>query len=1077
MQQYYFDDQGRFVIENYAQAKPFSSFLPGIAGVQGIPLWAYYVNRGQGIASFGVEDKNGAIMEFFPANRSYSLVPIHGFRTFLKVKMQDEWSYVEPFSAVHPMEREQQKMLISRHMLEIHSSNPDIGLEVRVQYFTLPHESYAALVRKVEIVNHSAQELELEVLDGMPAVLPFGIDNAAYKELGHTLKSWMDVYNLNNSIPYYKIRGSTADTSEIHQIEAGHFMYSFVEKEGKTRLLSPIVDPSVIFGQNTALTFPDRFIHTRVEDLVSQQAVTTNKVPCGFSGYTARLAAGTAVNHCTIIGHVNDIHSINERITEIATMSYIERKTEEAKALIEELTDEMATRTSIPLFDEYCRQNYLDNLLRGGYPLLLDNGTEQPFVYHVFSRKHGDLERDYNFFKLQAGYYSQGNGNFRDANQNRRNDVWFNPGIGDFNIRLFMSLIQPDGYNPLVVKGCSFQIRELEPLLGQVEVADHSSLRAFFQSSFTPGELIQHIIHDNIALKQTVETFVTEALKHSEQCYEADFGEGFWIDHWTYNMDLIESYLSIYPDKQEELLLATREYMYYDSPAWVQPRRNKYVQMKDGRIRQYGAVVESKEKEAQLHARDRDVHWVRTEHGSGEIYKSNLYEKLLSLAAIKLSTLDPEGLGIEMEAGKPGWNDSMNGLPGLFASGFSELCELQRLVRFLINAQVKLSGDSVLRLPREVAKLIQQLRLTMEEYYHASDEADYRNESKDYSFWSRISDAREAYRETVRFGFEGVETPLAFDDVLVFLRQAERKLQQGMDKALLIGEGIYPTFFYYEAREFEVQEDDSGGKLVNIHSFERKDTPYFLEGPTRAMKVVGDIVNGQKLYRQIRQSGLYDRKLGMYKVNESLAGQPFELGRSRAFTPGWLENESIFMHMEFKYLLECLRAGLYTEFFSDIKKALPPFMDPEVYGRSTLENSSFIASMANPDASLHGTGYIARLSGSTAEFIHMWIWMMTGGQPFGYDHRGLSLRLEPKLPGWLFTATGELSFCFLGSCQVTYFNTDRKDTYAPECIVTQYVLHYASGEKKTISQAVLDQKEAQDVRDRLISRIEVYLGT
>uniref|UniRef100_A0AAE9PU13 WG repeat-containing protein n=1 Tax=Paenibacillus polymyxa TaxID=1406 RepID=A0AAE9PU13_PAEPO len=65
MQQYYFDDQGRFVIENYAQAKPFSSFLPGIAGVQGIPLWAYYVNRGQGIASFGVEDKNGAIMEFF----------------------------------------------------------------------------------------------------------------------------------------------------------------------------------------------------------------------------------------------------------------------------------------------------------------------------------------------------------------------------------------------------------------------------------------------------------------------------------------------------------------------------------------------------------------------------------------------------------------------------------------------------------------------------------------------------------------------------------------------------------------------------------------------------------------------------------------------------------------------------------------------------------------------------------------------------------------------------------------------------------------------------------------------------
>ena len=24
-------------------------------------------------------------------------------------------------------------------------------------------------------------------------------------------------------------------------------------------------------------------------------------------------------------------------------------------------------------------------------------------------------------------------------------------------------------------------------------------------------------------------------------------GEGYWVDHWTYNLDLIESYLSIFP--------------------------------------------------------------------------------------------------------------------------------------------------------------------------------------------------------------------------------------------------------------------------------------------------------------------------------------------------------------------------------------------------------------------------------------------------------------------------------------------------------------------------------------------------
>ena len=53
----------------------------------------------------------------------------------------------------------------------------------------------------------------------------------------------------------------------------------------------------------------------------------------------------------------------------------------------------------------------------------------------------------------------------------------------------------------------------------------------------------------------------------------------------------------------------------------------------------------------------------------------------------------------------------------------------------------------------------------------------------------------------------------------------------------------------------------------------------------------------------------------MYKVNASLASQSHEIGRARAFTPGWLENESIWLHMEYKYLLEVLKAGLYEEFF------------------------------------------------------------------------------------------------------------------------------------------------------------------
>ena len=80
MSNYRYENQ-RFIIENYDEQKPFASFLPGVAGVNGIPMWVYYTNRGQGIAGFGIENKNGSIMDFVPANVAYRRTEQQGFRT------------------------------------------------------------------------------------------------------------------------------------------------------------------------------------------------------------------------------------------------------------------------------------------------------------------------------------------------------------------------------------------------------------------------------------------------------------------------------------------------------------------------------------------------------------------------------------------------------------------------------------------------------------------------------------------------------------------------------------------------------------------------------------------------------------------------------------------------------------------------------------------------------------------------------------------------------------------------------------------------------------------------------------
>jgi hypothetical protein len=215
----------------------------------------------------------------------------------------------------------------------------------------------------------------------------------------------------------------------------------------------------------------------------------------------------------------------------------------------------------------------------------------------------------------------------------------------------------------------------------------------------------------------------------------------------------------------------------------------------------------------------------------------------------------------------------------------------------------------------------------------------------------------------------------------------------------------------------------------------------------------------------------------MYKVNAPLQDQPHEIGRARAFTPGWLENESVFLHMEYKFLLEVLRAGLYEEFAGDIQRALICFQGPEVYGRSPLENSTFLVSSAHPDESLHGAGFVARLTGATAEFLSIWTTMTAGQRPFFLEDGKLCLAFKPTLPGWLFDQHGKLTFTFLGQVPVTYHNPARRDVYPNKGLgASHLVLHLPDGDRVDLAGGRIGEPYAQMVRKGQIAKIDVLFG-
>lgn len=1035
---------GRFVLKDFQHKKVFSSFLPGIAGLKGIPMWVFYVNRGQGIAGFGVESKDHPLMEYQCAQRAYQVMAQMGFRTFLKgTRGGQTWCY-EPFGAVgdHQVTR---NMTTGLNDLEIEEVNETLGLKVNVLYFILPNEPFAALVRKVTFSNIGKGSLKLEMLDGLPVICPFGIDDQTFKNMGRTIEAWMEVVNHTEGLPFFRIKASADDNLHVEEIKAGNFALAFHCKDQ----LAAVVDPQAVFDTDTAFGFPQNLATGGLKSILAEDQVTQGRTPCAMFGTEIELSEGQSETISSYYGHASQLEVIRSQVPRLQETEFIQGKIEEEQLLAGELTNPIHTESADAIFDDYCRQTWLDNVMRGGMPLLLGG----KHTYHVFSRRHGDLERDYNFFVVSPELYSQGNGSYRDINQNRRSDTYFLPKSGEFSIRLFMSLIQSDGYNPLTIQGSNFTL-PADAIPALVDLAGTpDELKQVLSGHFTPGQLMTAALKSDLSI--TPDDFLEKVFARAEQHIQAVHGEGYWSDHWSYNLDLVESYLSIYPENREHLLFDSEPLAFFDNVHCIAPRSKRFV-LDDDAPRQFNVVYKDEEKAAMLTARGADGHWSRTAYGRGEVFRVPLVSKFALLALLKFATLDPSGYGVQMEGGKPGWYDALNGLPALFGSSMPDSYELLRLIDYLLELLVE-SGRKV-QLPVEAVRLTKIIDQVLE------------RKSAPFEVWDELSTALEHYRELTRLGFEG-----ACDDVE--LRDTLQSMQAYLSDGLKCSEaaaGELPaTYFVHRPIRFEKtgQTDSLNRPIIHVSEFEAQPLPTFLEGPVRCLRTL-DAEAADSLYQKLCKSDLFDSKLKMFRLNTSLANQPHMIGRARAFTPGWLENESIWMHMAFKLMLELLRKGMFEAFYHEFKLHVPAFMNPAVYGRSPLENSSFIASSAHPDLSLHGNGFVARLSGSTAEFLSMWVTMTAGQKPFNLEEGKLILTLQPLLPGWLFKKDGSFKFKLLGSCDVTLHNPSRANTF--NIRPTRINFRTTEGEEINVESNVIRSPYAGMAREGKIVSMDVH---
>jgi len=1027
-------DGDTFVIKDFQRAKKFCSFLPAIAGVDGKPLWAFYANVGQALGGFGIDSKEHPFTPFDSKINAYQNIPLKGFRTFLKIDGKTYTPFFDNSSA-------ERTLKINRSNIVITERN-DL-YEISITYSTISHKTYPALIRKVSIKNIDRINHDIFICDGLPIFFPYGLNNYTYKEMGSLMASYCSV-NLNKNAPFVMFKSSTSDEAKVELNEIGN---AFISIDQNNNRLINIVDLDTIFSFDTSLVNPLGFIKKEYKDFLSIDQQLENKLPCAFSLAQTHMNADEEYSFVTLFGNFANLNAFN-KICGKYTYSSLSKEIDITEQLLEGLLPSNI-KTSKPLFDKYISQSVLDNNLRGGFLTMVGDKPT-----YVFSRKHGDMERDYNAFSIPDTYYSSGPGNFRDVNQNRRNDLYFVNEISDYNIKTFFDLIQIDGQNPLTLSPSKYVLED-ESILKGLDEKLTSNIKSI-KDNYKIGQMYEVLL--GYYKKEEADNLLEKILTKSKEAINASFKEGYWIDHWTYNLDLIENYVSIYPDKLEQLFFRD-DYRYFYSKAYIEPRDEKYC-LVSSKVRQYGSINLEKLKEENRLANLKGDETLWLTSSDNGIVHTSLAAKLFNLIIIKFASLDANQIGIEMDTDKPGWNDSLNGLPGLLGSSTAESIELLRLIDFVLDEFLPFSNKNV-PLLSEQYKLYESIDANLKDLLEKKIDS--------FTYWDNVSNEKEKFRLLVKNNVSGKTKNLKVSSFLESLKKYKLVLQQGLEKAKKMSNGIMPTYLINEVSEYSLLDkvNHLGYQVIKPLKFKTYPLPLFLESNARLAKL------GQKYfapsdYEKVKSTNLYDKKLGIYKTCEDIDKASFEIGRIHSFSKGWLERESDFLHMTYKYMLGLLRGEQYQNFFSEIKTNFTCFMNPNIYRRSPIENCSFIVPSNNVDSSLHGSAQFARLTGANSEVIDMFYRLCLGPKLFVYKNNELYLNISPKFSKDFFDENGEITFPLFKDIKVTLINKEKINCYEP-IKVTYRILGKVYNEVKG--------DLAESIRQKKIKTIDVIISS
>ena len=761
------DGEGFYKISDCDKLRPFFMSI-----VSHSDHWMFISSTG-GLTA-GRRNNKFSLFPYYSDDKISESYETTGSKTIFRVSTPDGIKLWEPhsdrYTGVYDIRRNLYKNEFGNKII-FEEINEDLNLIFRSKWSSSDRFGF---IKTSTLVNNSDQAVQLELLDGLQNLLPYGVD----PDLQQTSSNLIDAYKKTELIEesglgLLTLSAIIVDRAEPSEALKANVVWSTGLPKSK-KLLSSLQLASFRKGKEITLETDIRaekgayFVHSSLE-LEAKTSSTwyfiadVNKGPSEVINLSEKIKS----NEDLITQIEDDIHLGTKDLRQLTFAADGSQLSSDQRKNTRHFANVMFNIMRGGIFDDNYtieKKDFSDYLSKANHQTfkeVREKLYQMPNTFSLddlmkvvqetdnkdfrrlgmeylplkFSRRHGDPSRPWNKFSINTKSEVDGSkvldfqGNWRDIFQNWEALAHSYPKFIHGMIFKFLNASTFDGYNPYRVTKDGFDWETIEP--------------------DDPWSYIGYWGDHQII-------YLLKFLEFIENHYPNQLGSYFSQEIFVYaNVPYkIKSY--------QEILNNPKDTINFDE------EEDHQIRIKREKMGADGALLHD---------------------ASGNIHHVNMMEKLLATVLSKCSNLIPEG-GIWMNTQRPEWNDANNALVG---NGVS-MVTLYYLRRFLVFLDQILKSESFSEI--EISDELNNFYKEINKIFGSHQELlDYQiSDTQRKSIMDGLGAAGSSYRLSIyQNGFSGEKTSIPKESILLFIKSGLAFLEQSI-KANLRADNLYHSY-------------------------------------------------------------------------------------------------------------------------------------------------------------------------------------------------------------------------------------------------------------------------------------------